>query len=92
MELLSWKVAWYVHEHDCIPLLLFCVARQLVLVIVLCEVLFVIQDHDRRVAETAVVGFPHDLYGEGRHYYVLQLCTFVMEIVCMLCEYLCDLS
>ena len=23
------------------------------------------QDHDHRVAETAVVGFPHDTYGEG---------------------------
>ena len=33
------------------------------------------------LAETAVVGFPHDLYGEGRHYYVLHLCTFVMEIM-----------
>ena len=23
------------------------------------------QDHDHRVAETAVVGFPHDVFGEG---------------------------
>ncbi len=23
------------------------------------------QDHDTRVAETAVVGFPHDTFGEG---------------------------
>jgi len=24
-----------------------------------------LQDHDHRVAETAVVGFPHDVFGEG---------------------------
>ena len=27
--------------------------------------MFTLQDHDHRVAETAVVGFPHDTYGEG---------------------------
>ena len=74
----------HVHVHDCIGLLVCCVARQLVLVILLCEVLFVIQDHDHRVAETAVVGFPHDLYEEGTnihiHVYVLHLCTFVMYV------------
>ena len=63
------------------------------LVILLCEVLFVIQDHDHRVAETAVVGFPHDLYGEGTHIhihvYVLHLCTFVMYVYKLYCVYSC---
>ena len=27
--------------------------------------MYTLQDHDHRVAETAVVGFPHDTYGEG---------------------------
>lgn len=42
------------------------------------SVLFVIQDHDHRVAEAAVVGFPHDLYGEGMHMYIcmdIHMCT-----------------
>ena len=30
-----------------------------------CPVVF--QNHEPRVAETAVVGYPHELYGEGLH-------------------------
>ena len=29
-----------------------------------------VQDHDSRVAETAVVGFPHDVFGEGTVQYI----------------------
>lgn len=32
-----------------------------------------LQDHDHRVAETAVVGFPHDIFGEGEYMCVCAL-------------------
>ena len=34
------------------------------------EVYICVQDHDSRVAETAVVGFPHDVFGEGTVQYI----------------------
>ena len=41
---------------------------------------FLSQDHDSRVAETAVVGFPHDTFGEGKQQkrveiYSLRTCS-----------------
>ena len=44
-----------------------------------------IQDHDPRVAETAVVGFPHDVYGEGNLHACMCavcVCALYMAILC----------
>ena len=43
-----------------------------------------LQDHDARVAETAVVGFPHEVYGEGDTalYYPLAHIETCEVVVC----------
>ena len=39
-----------------------------------------VQNHEPQVAETAVVGYPHEIFGEGRRFVVL----FMHVCVCCL--------